>query len=293
MPYQSYNKQPAVDYSAKYADKLEPGSTLVSSDYLSTVERTADGKYIRKEYFPDTKQITSFLTYTDKTLSIREGLSKGWWDDGTQFSEGMYANDKRNGDWTSWTDKNTSKGKYVNDKQEGTWVGIDSLGNKRSEINFQGGKRNGTFKDWDETGEIVREGTYLNDELNSEKVYKEQSEENVFKVVEVKPQFPGCNTGSSEEITKCAETKMLQFIYSNIKYPPLARENGIQGTAYVRFVVDKDGSIINIKTIRGITAEIRDECERVIRLMPKWVPGQQGGKPVKVMFNIPIKFKLE
>jgi TonB family protein len=292
--YQSYNKRPAVDHSAKYAEKLEPGSVLVSADFLSTVERTTDGKYIRKEFFPDTKQIIQFQTYPDKALSVLDGPYKSWWDDGILVSEGTYTNGKRNGDWTNWSGKTANKGKYVNDKPEGIWVEIDSMGNKRNETSFTTGKRNGPFKEWNGKGELVREGSYLNDEINTEKVYlKEDNDKNIFQVVEVIPRFPGCDTGTKEELKKCAETKLLQFIYSNIKYPPLARENGIQGTAYVRFVVDKDGSIINIKTIRGITAEIRDECERVIRMMPKWVPGQQGGKPVKVMFNIPIKFKLE
>lgn len=157
--YPTYTRQPAVDYSTKYADKLEPSATLIMSGYLFTVEKTTDGKYIRKEFFPDTRQIIKFQTFADKELSVPEGLYKSWWDDGVQTSEGMYVNGKQNGDWTSWSEKNVSKGKYVNGKQEGLWIGIDSLGNKRSEINFAAGKRNGPFKDWDKTGELVREGT--------------------------------------------------------------------------------------------------------------------------------------
>ena len=86
---------------------------------------------------------------------------------------------------------------------------------------------------------------------------------------------------------------MLQFIYGNIKYPALARQYGIEGMAIVKFVVEKDGSITNVESVRGICNEIRDECIRVVKLMPRWDYGMQRGKPVRVQFNLPVKFKLE
>lgn len=285
---------PAPSLKSKYADKLEPGSTLEDWGYTYTFEKTADSKFIYKEYFPDTRQLITYQTYVDKGKTLASGPYKYWWDDGTLTSEGEYFNGKREGEWNLYAENNKSTGKYVNGLQEGLWIGIDSLGNKRSEINFKAGKRHGVFKDWNEAGVLTREGTYTDDVLDTEKRYTDDAvEPALYNVVTKQPRFPGCGLGTDEERKKCAETKMLQFIYSNIKYPPFARENGIQGSAYIRFVVEKDGSISNIKTVRGICTDIKNECERVIRMMPTWEPGEQNGKPVRVRFTLPIKFKLE
>jgi periplasmic protein TonB len=92
---------------------------------------------------------------------------------------------------------------------------------------------------------------------------------------------------------KCAEQKLLEFIYANIQYPGIARENGVSGTVYTRFVVERDGSISNIETVRDIGGGCGDETIRVIKLMPKWNPGKQRGNPVRVMFTLPVKYELK
>lgn len=285
---------PAPAFKTKYSDKLSPDATLVDWGYIYTLERTAAGKYHYQQFWPETRQLVISQTFLDQSMTIAHGPSKTWWDDGTPSSEGNYENGKKVGDWINWSWKNKSMGKYLNDQQNGLWVETDSLGNKRSEITFSAGKRNGPFKDWNATGELVREGTYVNNKIEIEKQYLEDhSERSVFKSVEKRPNFPGCTMGPDEERNKCADAKMLQFIFSNIKYPPFARENGIQGTALVRFVVEKDGSISSIKTLRGVCPEIKYECERVVQMMPPWEPGMQNGKPVRVFFNLPVKFKLQ
>lgn len=86
---------------------------------------------------------------------------------------------------------------------------------------------------------------------------------------------------------------MLQFIYSNIKYPSIARENGVEGMVVVKFVVEKDGSITLPEVIRDIGAGCGQEALRVVSMMPKWEPGKQRGRAVRVQFNLPVKFKLE
>jgi periplasmic protein TonB len=86
---------------------------------------------------------------------------------------------------------------------------------------------------------------------------------------------------------------MYQFLKENMKYPAVARENGIEGSVYVGFVVGKDGTIRDVKVKRGIGGGCNEEAIRVVELMPKWNPGKQNGKAVNVSFTIPIKFKLE
>jgi len=119
-------------------------------------------------------------------------------------------------------------------------------------------------------------------------------EDEIFKVVEDNPAFPGCEGISDKaEKKRCAEEKMLQFIYSNIKYPAIARENGVEGRAVIKFVVEKDGSITSPEIARDIGAGCGAEAMRVVQLMPKWEPGKQRGRAVRVQFNLPVQFKLE
>lgn len=85
----------------------------------------------------------------------------------------------------------------------------------------------------------------------------------------------------------------MKFLRDNIKYPQIARESGIQGTVYVTFVVEKDGRVTDIRVLRGIGGGCDEEAVRVIKAMPRWQPGKQRGKPVRVQFNMPIKFTLQ
>ncbi len=117
----------------------------------------------------------------------------------------------------------------------------------------------------------------------------------IFKVVEEMPRFPGCDNepGDAKAKEQCAQKKMLEFIYKNIKYPAIARENGVEGTVVVTFVVEKDGSISDAKTLRDIGAQCGEEALRIVKMMPKWTPGKQRGNSVRVQFNLPVRFKLE
>lgn len=99
-------------------------------------------------------------------------------------------------------------------------------------------------------------------------------------VAEQMPEFPG------------GESSMRSYIQSNLQYPTMARESGIQGTVYVTFVVSKTGNISDIKVLRGIGGGCDEEAVRVIKSMPGWIPGKQNGKAVPVQFNLPIKFIL-
>jgi TonB family protein len=106
-------------------------------------------------------------------------------------------------------------------------------------------------------------------------------EEAVFTVVEKMPEYPG------------GEDARIKFMVENIKYPEQAKKNGIQGVVFVSYVVEKDGKISNVKTIRGIGGGCDEEAERVISLMPNWNPGIQKGQPVRVQFNLPVRFSLD
>ena len=136
--------------------------------------------------------------------------------------------------------------------------------------------------------------------INSkEKSSDTESQGEVFKVVEEMPRFPGCeeNGLSKEELSKCAQTKMLEHIYMNIKYPAAARKAGIQGQSVVQFIIETDGSVSNINIIRDIGGETAEAVTKVVESMnqmdKKWIPGKRKGKNVRVQYLLPIKFKLD
>jgi len=109
---------------------------------------------------------------------------------------------------------------------------------------------------------------------------EEIAEETIFTIVEDEPEFPG------------GPSALMQYLQSNLRYPTMAREAGIQGTVFVTFVVERDGSITDVKILRGVGGGLDEEAVRVVRGMPRWTPGRQRGQAVRVQFNLPIRFVL-
>lgn len=103
----------------------------------------------------------------------------------------------------------------------------------------------------------------------------------VYQVVEAMPEYPG------------GTDAMITFIATNIKYPPEAKAKGTQGTVYITYIVEKDGSVTNVSCLRGIGDGCDEEALRVVKGMPKWKPGKQNDEVVRVQFTLPIKFKLD
>jgi len=102
----------------------------------------------------------------------------------------------------------------------------------------------------------------------------------VFMVVEKMPEYPG------------GDKEMYGYLASNIKYPAEAKKKGIQGRVYVTFVIEQDGRVSDVRILRGIGGGCDEEALRVVKAMPKWSPGVQRGKPVRVQYNLPVSFKL-
>ncbi len=110
---------------------------------------------------------------------------------------------------------------------------------------------------------------------------EEEEEPEVFFVVETKPEFPGGNIGLSK------------YIASHIRYPTVARENGIQGKVFVRFIVNSKGKVCKVSIARGVDPLLDNEAIRVIKTLPKWKAGEQRGRKVSVWFTMPINFQMD
>lgn len=111
---------------------------------------------------------------------------------------------------------------------------------------------------------------------------EEEEEEVIFMVVETMPEFPG------------GQQALFKYLSENVKYPVIAQENGIQGRVICQFVVNKDGAIVDVEVVRsGGDPSLDKEAVRVIKSMPKWNPGKQRGKAVRVKYTVPVNFRLQ
>jgi len=137
--------------------------------------------------------------------------------------------------------------------------------------------------------EIVEDDVIIEDEIeildtesdeDEEIEIIEEDDDEFFMVVENMPIFPGGDLG------------LMKYIQKHVKYPAIAKEYNITGKVYVSFIVDKSGSVTNVKIVRGVDKNLDAEAVRVVKSLPKYKPGKQRGKSVRVMFTIPINFTL-
>lgn len=129
----------------------------------------------------------------------------------------------------------------------------------------------------DEGGEVLR----AREVIAQEPVKPKEEENKVFDVVEQMPSYPG-GMGA-----------LMQYLSSHIKYPVIAEENGIQGRVICTFVVERDGSITDVRVAKSVDPSLDKEAQRVIKSMPHWIPGKQNGSAVRVKYTLPVTFRLQ
>jgi protein TonB len=130
-------------------------------------------------------------------------------------------------------------------------------------------------------GEILKVTQRVETEPVKAEAPKPEVENKVFDVVEQMPSFPG------------GQGALMQYLANNIKYPVVAQENGVQGRVVVSFVVERDGSITDVQVVRSVDPSLDREAQRVVRSMPRWIPGKQNGQAVRVKYNVPVSFRLQ
>lgn len=129
-----------------------------------------------------------------------------------------------------------------------------------------------------DVGEVLK----AKDALVTEEIKPKEADLNKpFDFVEHMPSFPG------------GQSALMQYLARNIKYPPIAEENGIQGRVVCSFVVERDGSVSDIRILKSVDPSLDKEAQRVIASMPKWIPGKQNGQTVRVKYTLPVTFRLQ
>ena len=160
----------------------------------------------------------------------------------------------------------------------------DNLVNEEEEIKLdeieKSNKAIGAFT-VEGTDEVGSEVLKIRDEIAQSEPPKTTEDTMIFEVVEQRPSFPG------------GDAALMSWLSQNIKYPLVAAEMAIQGRVIVQFVVEKDGSITDVKVAKSVDPSLDKEAARVIKSMPHWIAGRQNGSPVRVRFTVPVTFKLQ
>lgn len=264
-----------------YSKQFEKGILLEEGNYK---EGKWDGLWIKN--YP-TGELLSKINCVDGN---KQGESNYYYKKGTVSQKGNYENNKKSGIWISYDEKGkvTSElnykeglldddGKYYSDGKlvcsgkhnKGVrvfvWSFYDTKGNVKSSYDY-----GYTFVSKDDKKEIINDPPQINEEPS-------------LNIVEQMPSFPG------------GERMMMEFIQKNIVYPEVSKEAGISGTVYITFVVENTGEINEVKVLRGVSGgpDCDKEALRIITIMPRWNPGLQNGRPVRVSFNLPIKYTLK
>lgn len=174
--------------------------------------------------------------------------------------------------------KLSSEGDYKKGKLDGLWIfTADSTGRIQSEIMFRAGKWHGSRKQYHSNGKLYRHEVYIDGEFQTGKCFDEGGKEVAF--------FP------SEQMPE-PTIDLSVYFSKNIKYPKTARKKGIEGVVKVKFSIGTDGKIYDTEITQSLGSGCDEEAIRIIESMPAWKPGKQDGVPVKVYYEMPVRFKL-
>lgn len=283
---QMYQSGLGQDFEGQYNDFLAEDEKEVFTTYHYVESKKKDGSIVYRQFFPETRQLTHLRTFTSNKKK-KHGHFAMWYDDGSLKEEGQFVMNKKEG---LWYQKGIGKGIYKDDKREGLWEDFYPNGQIKSKSFYVNGKNDGPFVNYDSLGQIMSEGIFKADTVFSKTTHMEYE---TFQKVEEMPYLSSCEQNDKELQKKCSDEKLLHHIHNSLKYPSDAREYGVEGQAIIQFVVNKEGQIEDIKVLQGLCQSIKDHVVKVVMAMPKWNAGKSDGINVRVLYTLPIKFKLE
>jgi TonB family protein len=273
------------EYRRKFEFTLDSAEKTIRYGYHYVVSTVPEGYRVRV-FHPDKKIMTEQKHYSTAALTLLHGEYRSWWDDGSIREQGFYQYGRKHG---IWLEKEPGQGKsasgeYLNQRKEGLWTQLDTNGMVESVYHWHDGKRHGKYFLYDSAGEKVNEGLYRNDTLIAE----------LFKQPKVtKPYLKTCEKNNLfADVEKCTEAALPQYIYSQMKYPAVARKNKIEGGVIAQWEVAADGSVRNIRVPQSLSKEIEEEVLRVLKNMPEWSPALRDGVPVTRTVTMPVNFSL-
>lgn len=303
---QDYTRN-AKRFRDKFTFQLEPGERVIRTWFHYVVTSRADGTWTVRVFYPETGRLTRIISYADEGCTTRKGLTSYWYDDGSlvhsgsvdrngrtgvwveSSDSGAYLNDERHGTWRFGKEgqaKHVIRGDYVNGLREGIWTTWDSLGRKTLQRSFLKDKLDGEWLEFDPLTGATERWLYRADSLIDGRVNHVTHEERL-------PCLRSCSfVADHQQRSRCTEAAIQQHLGRHLVYPTEARDHSLDGTALFSFVVDKDGSVTEVRTLSGLCKDIEAVCLQALAKLPAWEPGTQNGKAVKVSYNQPVKFTL-
>lgn len=285
------------NFKNRYQEFINSDETEIASWYHYVKTKSNDTVYILRTFFPETKQITSEIRFKDKSMRMTNGPAKYWHENGNLKSEGTYTNSQLTGLWKYYDRKSgkiSSKGSFVSDKKQGTWEIYDTEGRIEEILNYENNIREGKFTQYDTLNSVINEGVYTADTIFQQTKSDTKNDKLKTGTDEQMPYLSQCKEIENIELrNKCSSKAFIEYIYSNLKYPKNARTFGLEGMTVTQFVIDKDGSITDIDVVIGLCQEFKDQNMELLSNMPKWEPGIKNGEKVRVLYTIPIKYRLE
>ncbi len=287
----------------------------LASGYYTIKKGKTNNLYLKETYLFDYESPYEHTHYQTQKCMVKEGSYIAFNKNGSIKEQGAYHNNKKTGEWVyfntqgekqsivnytddikhgiyfDYKDNKITSGTYKNGLKDQLWSTASTSGISIEAVFYKDGKKHGDATYYHNNGRVREVNSYKQGVLIStrrfdrngvELIEEEVLEEDfpVFTVVEQQPEFPG---GSS---------KMMRYIGNKVQYPQIAIENKIEGRVYIRFIVEKDGSISNVEAIRSPHESLEKEAIRVVSNMPKWTPAKQRGKNVRAQFTLPINFRL-
>jgi protein TonB len=182
----------------------------------------------------------------------------------------------KSGQMKSLTNYNPYSKKKLNGKFQ-EWF---ENGQIRKDMEYKDDNYDGNLLTYWENGQLKRKDSYKYGKLLEGKCWNAKGKEVKYFDYEVMPVYAG------------GEDDLVRYLGKKIYYPQKEKKDGIEGTVYIQFVIDKDGSVTNVRVLKGVSEGLDEEAARIVQSLPKWSPGFLDGDPVKVSFVLPIKFRL-
>ena len=286
--WKKISQEKAVFYRKKFKnnqkiwtafDYYKNGQIQMSGTYASKKLKSKEGNFV---YYYKNGQRASEGNYSKNK---RTGNWKFWHDNGLISSEGEFVDGFKSGEWKYWFDNGvpSTNGKYDSKGLEtGYWKKFHKNGNIDAEGNYVKGKYNDVWKFYFNSGKISAIETYQDSVLTDIKFWNEGgSVEDKNLIPEIMPKYIG------------GEEALYKYLFNTVNYPKSARDNNIQGTVYIKFIIGYDGSVEDVDVVRSVNPLLDAEALKVIKEMPKWTIAKSHNRPARVTFTLPIKFKLK
>jgi TonB family protein len=252
-----------------------------AADYTRKAVENNDGLYESTDYRKD-GSIYKTGFYSDNELKTEVGVFSYYFESGELDEVANYVDGEREGKYNSYFKSGAEScfGQYSEGRKTAVWKYYFKDGSMSETGEYRDGEMEGSWTYYRNDGSICSREHYSKGDLDSA-IYLDKDGIEEEYAAETEPSFPG------------GEAAMMQWVQNNIEYPVEAVENGEQGIVYVQFVINRDGTIGQIKTVRGVSDVLDEESERLIKSMPLWIPGKQHNRFVRCKFTFPIHYRLD